>query len=713
MPPFNVEHTIALDVERMGPGEFANTRQYDPCVGPLASARPLVVNIVAESREPRYGTELLEIFDRDTSGTVYRWQTDQVIVTPNTYTEVRVPAGQQYLYTSNWRSRYSRLHFYGCTRITPPPFPAGVPGLTHQQLAELAAAWSSPPPWAEPPNLLAPPNIIPFPNQLNPNQPIPPPIVLPGEPPIYAPYFDARLGGPTVRVKVFYDPQDPNDWYINRRNLDYPEPGGTPTPTPTGTRPTATATAATATATVATATATVATPTATVATRTPTPGGGSGAPINARCQVVNTFQIQVSWTDGSTFETEFLVEISVNGAPFAPIIPPVPSSTQATTGQLYQYTTPNLAASTSFTFRVQARNPGTGQTSPYSNTTGVCQTGSAGYKAGCFKGKISLQGRTDHAGTLIYIDGMPMTTTASDGRWEVCGMTMGNHSLMATGACYLPVAGDAYMPQGTFMQMPHVDLPGGDVNNNRAVDLFDLVRVGADYRSAPPNDPEADCNRDNVINLFDLVMVGTNYGDSGPVPWSRYGQPVDPPMLRAPNVTELARVERGPADGAPVALDARPLQDGSYAVDVLVHQVRGMYGADIKLAFDPTRVEVLDSLDKPGLQIEPGAAWEAGGNSFIPRNTVDAKNGQVVFTATLVNPAEPLDGDVRIATVKIKPLDGTDGKGALALTSVSLAGKPPAGPIAVRWEGVDVFPLIDVNTLVNKVFLPFAHSGRE
>lgn len=688
MPPYNVPHTIAVDVERMSASDFANTRQYDPCVGSLAPAGPFVETIIAETREPRYGTELLEILERETTDR-FTWQTDQTIVIPDTYTEVSLPRDQQYLYTSNWRSPVSRLHFYGCLRTTPPPFPSGVPSLTHAQVAALAAAWSPP----------APANIIPAPNQLNPAQPAPPPFIPPGEPPIYAPYFDARLGGPSVRVKIFYDPQDNNDWYINRRTADI-DPGGptaTPTNTPTGTVPTPTRTA---------------TPTATIPgggpsptpTNTVTPGG-PGAPLLAQCQVVNQFQVQVTWTDNSTFETEFLVEISVNMAPFAPINPPIPSTSQATTGQVYNYTTPNLAANTGYRFRVQARNPGSGQSSPYSNLTGTCQTATMTGKAGCYKGKLSLQGRSDHGGTLIIMDGIPMTFTAYDGRWDLCGALPGEHTLRALGAGYLTLEGKVPMPEGSFVEMPYGNLPGGDVNTDTAVNLFDLVRVGADYRSSPPGDPEADINKDNAVNLFDLVLVGTNYGSSGPVPWGPVGASSHPAAAAQVDIASLRRTWRGDADASPLALSARPQQDGTLWVDVTARQIHGLYGADIRLAFDPTKVEILDSLDKPGLQVQPGQVWQEGGHSFIPLNKVDPK-GQIVFSATRTNPAEPVNGDVVLASIHFRATDGGDGRGAIALTSAQVADKA-GGVIPVRWEGVDVIPLIDVGSLIHKVFLPW------
>ena len=66
-------------------------------------------------------------------------------------------------------------------------------------------------------------------------------------------------------------------------------------------------------------------------------------------------------------------------------------------------------------------------------------------------------------------------------------------------------------------------LPGGDTNNDGVVDLFELVRVGASYRTTPPADPLADCTADGQVNLFDLVLVGSNYGKAGPVPFGNTG----------------------------------------------------------------------------------------------------------------------------------------------------------------------------------------------
>ena len=80
MPPFNMGHTIAVDVERIPAPSSPTRRATPPCVGDLAPAGPLVETIMAETIEPRFGTELREIYF--VSGTVpagFTWQTDQTM----------------------------------------------------------------------------------------------------------------------------------------------------------------------------------------------------------------------------------------------------------------------------------------------------------------------------------------------------------------------------------------------------------------------------------------------------------------------------------------------------------------------------------------------------------------------------------------------------------------------------------------------------------
>ena len=59
------------------------------------------------------------------------------ITVPRDYVEVALSENQYYLYTSNWRSAYSRLHYYGCLPAQGEREP-GVPDIDHATLSDLA-----------------------------------------------------------------------------------------------------------------------------------------------------------------------------------------------------------------------------------------------------------------------------------------------------------------------------------------------------------------------------------------------------------------------------------------------------------------------------------------------------------------------------------------------------------------------------------------------
>ncbi len=211
MPPYNADHTIAVDVERMEEAEFANQNFYDACVGELAAAGPQEQRITEEEPEERFAHELRETY-RPGSGTDDQfaedgWETHQQAVTPGDYTEIALPEGERYLLTLNWRSPVSRLAFYGCTRADPGPFDDenDLPGLSHSEVAAAGATWDTA--LIPPVNRFDPPFLDENGNGI----------------PDYAPFFDARCSvTETVRVKLFYDPTEDDDLYVNKRPVDLP-----------------------------------------------------------------------------------------------------------------------------------------------------------------------------------------------------------------------------------------------------------------------------------------------------------------------------------------------------------------------------------------------------------------------------------------------------------------------------------------------------------
>jgi hypothetical protein len=52
----------------------------------------------------------------------------------------------------------------------------------------------------------------------------------------------------------------------------------------------------------------------------------------------------------------------------------------------------------------------------------------------------------------------------------------------------------------------------GDVNLDGVVDILDLITVGREFSSSPPNNHVADVNEDNIVDILDLVIVGQHFG---------------------------------------------------------------------------------------------------------------------------------------------------------------------------------------------------------
>ncbi len=145
LPPFNVDHTIAVDIERIAPADFDDPDGFVQCTGPIRPAGPLVQTIRAEEIEPRRATELRETYSiSGTLGTTPAWETHQAIAAAPGFTEIALPEDQTYLLTMQWRSRDMRLSFYGCTRLEAGPYDEdNPPPLSQADLQAAADCWRS------------------------------------------------------------------------------------------------------------------------------------------------------------------------------------------------------------------------------------------------------------------------------------------------------------------------------------------------------------------------------------------------------------------------------------------------------------------------------------------------------------------------------------------------------------------------------------------
>lgn len=126
-------------------------------------------------------------------------------------------------------------------------------------------------------------------------------------------------------------------------------------------------------------------------------------------------------------------------------------------------------------------------------------------------GTVQLQGREVFSGTSISLscDGTaePVATTAANGAFEITVDSMPD-CLQVARFGYLNGQKDAPTADlGTIM------LPGGNVNGDDQIDIFDLSIIASLYNTT---DPAGDVNGDGVVDIFDLSLTAGNYNLPGP-----------------------------------------------------------------------------------------------------------------------------------------------------------------------------------------------------
>jgi len=99
-------------------------------------------------------------------------------------------------------------------------------------------------------------------------------------------------------------------------------------------------------------------------------------------------------------------------------------------------------------------------------------------------------------------------------QWNTTGYTKGNYTITV----YVhPVPGEADTTDNTYVDgWVFVTLPG-DVDGDRDVDIFDIVRIAGAYGSKkgdPKYDPNYDIDGDGDVDIFDIVIACGHYGES-------------------------------------------------------------------------------------------------------------------------------------------------------------------------------------------------------
>ena len=249
---------------------------------------------------------------------------------------------------------------------------------------------------------------------------------------------------------------------------------------------------------------------------------------------------------------------------------------------------------------------------------------------GAIGGSVILQGRDVHGGTVVDVDGR-LTTTGDNGSFWMEAVAPGMHNVLATMAGYLyAVKTDVQVVADQAIILPPVTLSGGDANGNCTVDLFDLVVVAINYNSAPPSDPRADLNGNDEVDIFDLVLVCKNLDRVCPQAWEAQ------PAARA-QAGALAKLRVSPSSSTIVPGEL-------VTVTVALDDVQALYGADVRLSFDPAVLQAVDAdPDQPGVQVWHGDLLDSR-QGIVLRDSVDNRRGDVHYAVSLTRPAPPVSG---------------------------------------------------------------------
>lgn len=118
-------------------------------------------------------------------------------------------------------------------------------------------------------------------------------------------------------------------------------------------------------------------------------------------------------------------------------------------------------------------------------------------------------------------------------------------------------------------------------------------------------------------------------------------------------------------------------------VDIRIENIGDLFGAAVRLSFDPTVLEVQDADGgRAGVQIEPGT-FPNPANGFVAQNSADNTTGEINYAMTLLAPSAPVSGSGVLARITFRGLG--DGVSAVAFLSVALSD-PNAHQISATVE---------------------------
>ncbi len=119
----------------------------------------------------------------------------------------------------------------------------------------------------------------------------------------------------------------------------------------------------------------------------------------------------------------------------------------------------------------------------------------------------------------------------------------------------------------------------------------------------------------------------------------------------------------------PAQLELRPGETA--ALEIRLENARDLYGIDVRLAFDPALLEIIDAdPNRDGIQLTPGAFPKP---DLVALNAADNAAGTARYVITQLNPTPPATGSGVVFTVMVRALAA--GRAELAVPLVEMSDR--------------------------------------
>lgn len=124
----------------------------------------------------------------------------------------------------------------------------------------------------------------------------------------------------------------------------------------------------------------------------------------------------------------------------------------------------------------------------------------------------------------------------------------------------------------------------------------------------------------------------------------------------------------------------------SETTPVYIHiaDVEDLYGADVRLSYDPDVIEIVDALPAGGIQVQPLSSFMSP--DLVLFNTVDPDAGTIWYAATQISPTLEVSGSGVIASFEVRGLEA--GTSPLEVTYQKLVRRDGTTITATPVDGV-------------------------